>query len=309
MPPEIEAEVAAFVEAFHVERPFFKRERDRADPEALGPRRAGGRREDEDRAMSEDFLSRWSRRKREARVEEPRRAGGSGQRTPGASGRKTRARRGRRPSPRTPEEDIARAAVDRGPDRRDRHLRLPAQGRSRASAQRRPAAHVVARSERSATTSARRGNTPTTGTCPAACRDSASTAAARRRGEIGGAHRRRDHVRAGCRIRRTGRPRAPRPAVSRKRESTSSEQAESVDERAQQPSCDLPATGLKLPAPRGETVPAEPFTAKRQQADATAELAAARPVAREEHSNAPPRRRHGGANRCEFVQIELASGP
>jgi hypothetical protein len=38
MPPEIAAGIAAFVEAFHVERPFFKRERDRADPDALGHR-------------------------------------------------------------------------------------------------------------------------------------------------------------------------------------------------------------------------------------------------------------------------------
>ena len=27
--------IAAFVEAFHVERPFIKRKRDRADPDAL----------------------------------------------------------------------------------------------------------------------------------------------------------------------------------------------------------------------------------------------------------------------------------
>lgn len=35
MPPAIEAEVAAFCSAFHVERPFLKRARDRADPELL----------------------------------------------------------------------------------------------------------------------------------------------------------------------------------------------------------------------------------------------------------------------------------
>lgn len=35
MPPEIQARLAAFVEAHHVERPFIKRKRDRADPEAL----------------------------------------------------------------------------------------------------------------------------------------------------------------------------------------------------------------------------------------------------------------------------------
>ncbi|MBX9932703.1 MAG: DUF3305 domain-containing protein [Methylobacterium sp.] len=46
MPAEIQAKVAAFFEAFHVERVFHKRKRDRADPEALarqdtGPRRRG----------------------------------------------------------------------------------------------------------------------------------------------------------------------------------------------------------------------------------------------------------------------------
>lgn len=35
MPPEIQTKVAAFFDAHHVERPFFKRKRDRADPEAL----------------------------------------------------------------------------------------------------------------------------------------------------------------------------------------------------------------------------------------------------------------------------------
>lgn len=38
MPPEIAAKIAAFVEAFHRERPFVKRQRDRADPEASGRR-------------------------------------------------------------------------------------------------------------------------------------------------------------------------------------------------------------------------------------------------------------------------------
>jgi hypothetical protein len=42
MPPEIQDKVAAFVEAFHVERPFFKRKRDRADPNALARRKRGG---------------------------------------------------------------------------------------------------------------------------------------------------------------------------------------------------------------------------------------------------------------------------
>jgi hypothetical protein len=35
MPPEVQGMVAAFVEAFHVERQFIKRKRDRADPHAL----------------------------------------------------------------------------------------------------------------------------------------------------------------------------------------------------------------------------------------------------------------------------------
>src|SRR5215211_1299082 len=39
MPPEIQAKIAAYFDAFHVERPFVKRKRDRADPEALGQRR------------------------------------------------------------------------------------------------------------------------------------------------------------------------------------------------------------------------------------------------------------------------------
>lgn len=42
MPPEIMAWVEAFVAAFHVERPFFKRKRDRIDPNALGRRGRGG---------------------------------------------------------------------------------------------------------------------------------------------------------------------------------------------------------------------------------------------------------------------------
>jgi hypothetical protein len=43
MPLEIQARVHAFVEAFHVERTFFKRKRDRADPEALADRHPGVR--------------------------------------------------------------------------------------------------------------------------------------------------------------------------------------------------------------------------------------------------------------------------
>jgi hypothetical protein len=38
MPAEVVRRVAAFVAAHHVEREFFKRERKRADPEALARR-------------------------------------------------------------------------------------------------------------------------------------------------------------------------------------------------------------------------------------------------------------------------------
>lgn len=38
MPQSIQEAVARFVATHHVERPFFKRQRDRADPEALGRR-------------------------------------------------------------------------------------------------------------------------------------------------------------------------------------------------------------------------------------------------------------------------------
>jgi hypothetical protein len=44
MPEEIQEKIAAFVAAFHVERQFFKRKRDRADPEALA---RGGRPKDD----------------------------------------------------------------------------------------------------------------------------------------------------------------------------------------------------------------------------------------------------------------------
>ena len=44
MPAEVQDRVAAFVAAFHVERPFVKRQRDRADPEALAKSAAGGKR-------------------------------------------------------------------------------------------------------------------------------------------------------------------------------------------------------------------------------------------------------------------------
>jgi len=38
MPASVREVIEAFVVAHHVERPFFKRKRDRADPEALAPR-------------------------------------------------------------------------------------------------------------------------------------------------------------------------------------------------------------------------------------------------------------------------------
>ncbi|MBN8534095.1 MAG: DUF3305 domain-containing protein [Rhizobiales bacterium] len=43
MPPDIAARLAAFVDQHHVEREFFKRKRDRTDPEALGYRRPNRR--------------------------------------------------------------------------------------------------------------------------------------------------------------------------------------------------------------------------------------------------------------------------
>jgi hypothetical protein len=49
MPPEVQAMVAAFIEAFHRERPFSKRERDRADPEALARRDRPSRRRDDNK--------------------------------------------------------------------------------------------------------------------------------------------------------------------------------------------------------------------------------------------------------------------
>lgn len=42
MPADVAARVAAFVETHHVEREFFKRKRDRADPEALAVRAGRG---------------------------------------------------------------------------------------------------------------------------------------------------------------------------------------------------------------------------------------------------------------------------
>ena len=42
MPPSIREIVAAFVAEHHVERQFFKRKRDRADPEVAGAARRYG---------------------------------------------------------------------------------------------------------------------------------------------------------------------------------------------------------------------------------------------------------------------------
>lgn len=47
MPPEVQDRIAAFVAAFHVERPFIKRKRDRADPEALARGSQDAKRQDE----------------------------------------------------------------------------------------------------------------------------------------------------------------------------------------------------------------------------------------------------------------------
>lgn len=43
MPLEIQGRLAAFVEAHHIERPFIKRKRDRADPEAMAARAPNAR--------------------------------------------------------------------------------------------------------------------------------------------------------------------------------------------------------------------------------------------------------------------------
>ena len=48
LPPGLRAATAAFVAEHHKERGFFKRRRDRADPEALGRRRAAAPGEDEE---------------------------------------------------------------------------------------------------------------------------------------------------------------------------------------------------------------------------------------------------------------------
>ena len=49
MPTDVQAEIQAFIDEFHIEQQFFKRKRDRADPEALGRRgRASTPQDDEE---------------------------------------------------------------------------------------------------------------------------------------------------------------------------------------------------------------------------------------------------------------------
>lgn len=48
MPADVQARLQAFFEAFHVEQTFIKRQRDRADPEALGRRGPMRRRPEDD---------------------------------------------------------------------------------------------------------------------------------------------------------------------------------------------------------------------------------------------------------------------
>ena len=95
MPEAVRAVVEAFVAEHHVEQPFVKRKRDRADPEALARRGAAAEGSD---AMNdpENFLTRWSRRKRTAAAE-PARAEGDDEREQRRSRRDARgARCGRR---------------------------------------------------------------------------------------------------------------------------------------------------------------------------------------------------------------------
>ena len=68
MPEPLQEAIAAFIAEHHVDRTFVKRKRDRADPEFLGTARAviAGRWRMND---PDNFLSRWSRRKREAKAD------------------------------------------------------------------------------------------------------------------------------------------------------------------------------------------------------------------------------------------------
>jgi hypothetical protein len=47
MPPQIQATLAAFIDAFHRDRPFVKRKRDRADPEVMARQNRPWRRQDD----------------------------------------------------------------------------------------------------------------------------------------------------------------------------------------------------------------------------------------------------------------------
>lgn len=64
MPKSMQETIAAFVAEHHVEREFVKRKRDRADPEALA--RRGPKIRETQMNDPENFISRWSRRKRQA---------------------------------------------------------------------------------------------------------------------------------------------------------------------------------------------------------------------------------------------------
>ena len=64
MPETVRATIDAFVAEHHVERAFHKRQRDRADPEALARR---GPMQQNEMSEPENFIARWSRRKREQR--------------------------------------------------------------------------------------------------------------------------------------------------------------------------------------------------------------------------------------------------
>ena len=63
MPQSVRAVIDGFVAEHHVERPFHKRKRDRADPEALARARTDAERAE--MSDPENFIARWSRRKRE----------------------------------------------------------------------------------------------------------------------------------------------------------------------------------------------------------------------------------------------------
>ena len=144
MPAEIQAKVAAFFEAFHVERAFFKRKRDRADPEALGappagPRAAGTTNERRVPLPLVAAARRTPGAPRAVRSPMPRR------RRPELRRAKPSRRRCSR-EPETHAGGARGAAQGRGAHGRERHLRLPAQRRPGCAAQRGAPPDVVARS-------------------------------------------------------------------------------------------------------------------------------------------------------------------